>query len=275
MAASQDVLNSWKEIARYLDRGVRTVQRWEAELGLPVRRPRGRERTAVIALRADIDAWLKACPIVVRNQSLDFGPALELGVRPGHGRAQPQTSAYVLQSRRLRADLQRLQQEVLDVAGRLLDACQRLRPETNVGRAEQRELLAWTQSTMAEVAPPKILVIDDNEIQSYVMSKTLELAGFAVNSVHSGDVALALMKDTTPDAVVLDVNMPEMNGFEVCSRIKQDPRNRDVPVIFYTSSGPAGRDHAEGLGATAFLTYPMNPDQLTRVISTSIARNER
>ena len=57
-----DFLNSWKEIACYLGRGVRTVQRWERDMGLPVRRPRGRQRSAVIALRGDLDAWLDRCP---------------------------------------------------------------------------------------------------------------------------------------------------------------------------------------------------------------------
>ncbi len=57
-----DVLNSWKEIAAYLGRGVRTVQRWELDLGLPVRRPRGKERSAVIALKPDLDRWLKQSP---------------------------------------------------------------------------------------------------------------------------------------------------------------------------------------------------------------------
>ena len=55
-----DVLNSWKEIATYVGRGVRTVQRWEQELQLPVRRPRGKQRSAVIALKQDIDLWLRA-----------------------------------------------------------------------------------------------------------------------------------------------------------------------------------------------------------------------
>jgi|SRR6185312_1232853 len=53
-----DVLNSWKEIAGYLGRGVRTAQRWEAELHLPVRRPHLRKRTSVVALRSDLDQWL-------------------------------------------------------------------------------------------------------------------------------------------------------------------------------------------------------------------------
>jgi phage terminase Nu1 subunit (DNA packaging protein) len=57
-----DILNSWKEIAGYLGRGLRTAQRWERELGLPVRRPRGRSRTAVFALRKELDIWLHDCP---------------------------------------------------------------------------------------------------------------------------------------------------------------------------------------------------------------------
>jgi hypothetical protein len=56
------VLNSWKEIAAYLGRGVRTAQRWERDLALPVRRPRGTDRSAVFAVPAEIDGWLKRCP---------------------------------------------------------------------------------------------------------------------------------------------------------------------------------------------------------------------
>ena len=60
--AHRDILNSWKEIARYLKRGVRTVQRWERDLRLPVRRPRGKSRSPVLALRSEVDAWLDYCP---------------------------------------------------------------------------------------------------------------------------------------------------------------------------------------------------------------------
>src|SRR5437763_12449674 len=55
-----ELLNSWKEIALYLNRGVRTVQRWESELGLPVRRPRGKERSAVVAIPGELDTWVRA-----------------------------------------------------------------------------------------------------------------------------------------------------------------------------------------------------------------------
>jgi hypothetical protein len=61
------VLNSWKEIATYLGRGVRTVQRWEAELQLPVHGPRGNNRSAVIAFREELDHWLARTPLDCDN----------------------------------------------------------------------------------------------------------------------------------------------------------------------------------------------------------------
>lgn len=84
------VLNSWKEIAAYTGRGIRTVQRWEVELGFPVRRPRGKHRSAVIAIRQEIDLWMrtshgieagrKAHVVHVENQMrlLDNTHALQL-----------------------------------------------------------------------------------------------------------------------------------------------------------------------------------------------------
>ena len=64
LSNSNELLNSWKEIAAYLDRGVRTVQRWEIQLGLPVRRPWGKNRSAVIAFRSEIDSWIKSAPLL-------------------------------------------------------------------------------------------------------------------------------------------------------------------------------------------------------------------
>ena len=57
------ILNSWKEIAAYLGRGVRTVQRWEAQLDLPVHRPAGKEHGAVLAFSHELDDWLNSCPL--------------------------------------------------------------------------------------------------------------------------------------------------------------------------------------------------------------------
>jgi hypothetical protein len=77
MEPSQDILNSWKEISQYMNRGIRTVQRWERELGLPVRRPRGKGRSAVIAVRSELDHWLHSCPIEERKEQVRQHLAVE------------------------------------------------------------------------------------------------------------------------------------------------------------------------------------------------------
>src|SRR5262245_58345031 len=64
-----EILNSWKEVAHYLGRGVRTVQRWELELGLPVRRPRGKSRSPIMALREELDSWIIDCPQAMAHHS--------------------------------------------------------------------------------------------------------------------------------------------------------------------------------------------------------------
>jgi hypothetical protein len=68
------VLNSWKEIATYVGRGVRTVQRWESELQLPVHRPRGKNHSAVVAFPKELDRWLRSTPSQTGNK--DTGRAL-------------------------------------------------------------------------------------------------------------------------------------------------------------------------------------------------------
>ena len=83
------VLNSWKEIAAYMGRGVRTVQRWERELGLPVRRPRGKDRSAVMALQPEVDDWL-------RNSSARNAKSRQ--VNPAY-RAELQKNADILLAR--------------------------------------------------------------------------------------------------------------------------------------------------------------------------------
>jgi predicted DNA-binding transcriptional regulator AlpA len=74
-------LSGWKEIASYLGKGVRTVQRYERELGFPVRRPAGKSHAGVIATRAEVDAWVAASPIrkqfVLSSTPLDWETAME------------------------------------------------------------------------------------------------------------------------------------------------------------------------------------------------------
>ena len=82
MTPNDEVLNSWKEVASYLGRGVRTVQRWEQELGLPVRRPRGKSRSAVIAFKSELDKWLRQAPAEQLHHDHEHAPDANSAASP-------------------------------------------------------------------------------------------------------------------------------------------------------------------------------------------------
>ena len=107
-------------------------------------------------------------------------------------------------------------------------------------------------------ARPKILVIDDVPENLELLIATLA-ADFDLQISTSGAQGLAYASETAPDLILLDVMMPEMDGYEVCRRIKADAQLRDVPVIFLTARNDA---QAEGagleLGAADYITKPIN-----------------
>jgi predicted DNA-binding transcriptional regulator AlpA len=100
------VLNSWKEIAQYVGRGVRTIQRWERELGFPVRRPRQRERSAVIAIRSEIDVWLR------RDVSSSGNGKLRLAAAPNYDHLCSNAQMLVTKTQILRDSSDRLRSQV-------------------------------------------------------------------------------------------------------------------------------------------------------------------
>lgn len=105
------------------------------------------------------------------------------------------------------------------------------------------------------------------------MRKMLEDQGYRVLEAHSGEEALEFTDKETPDLVLLDVNMPGIDGFEVCRRVRE--QHKFLPAIVFhtaTSANEASHRRAMEMGATAFLTYPVSRDQLLLVILTSIAR---
>jgi hypothetical protein len=144
--SNSEVLNSWKEVALYLGRGVRTVQRWEQELGLPVRRPRGRARSAVLALKAELDTWL----LHTAQNSTPVKPAI-------HSQLYQNTEILTAKTRQLLAqsvDLcqrSRLLTEQINRA--VARACRLSRvPENNLSRVPDNNKFADTAK--AVLSPP-------------------------------------------------------------------------------------------------------------------------
>ena len=117
----------------------------------------------------------------------------------------------------------------------------------------------------------RILVVDDDENILSLERTILEQKGFDVTAAAGGAEALKLLSGEAFDLVLLDVMMPEIDGFTVCRKIKEDPRLKDVPVIFLTAKG-GGEALAEGFesGAVMYINKPFTANKLLTIVNTML-----
>ena len=109
-----------------------------------------------------------------------------------------------------------------------------------------------------------ILVIDDEPRNVKLLETLLHIEGYATISANSGSEALALTKTHNPDLILLDVMMPDMDGFETVARLKADPHTKPVPVIIVTAlSDRVSKQRALEAGAEEFLSKPIDRGDLT------------
>jgi CheY-like chemotaxis protein len=122
-----------------------------------------------------------------------------------------------------------------------------------------------------------VLAVDDDSIHCYAISKILERRGFSVATARSGNDALQVVATVKPDVVLLDVDLPDLSGFEVCERLRADPSTKDIAVVFHTATtaNEVTRQHARMVGGDAFLTYPVDQEHLYSVIQGCVARHHR
>ncbi len=115
--------------------------------------------------------------------------------------------------------------------------------------------------------PATIVIADDNRNIRTVVKMDLETLGYQVLEATDGLQALELVKTMKPDLVVLDVMMPGLDGFDVCSRIKMDEELRGIPVIMLTAkTTPEDKFLGRKVGADEYLTKPFDPEDLEKLI---------
>lgn len=114
----------------------------------------------------------------------------------------------------------------------------------------------------------KILVVDDNEYGRYATSKTIKNAGFNVIEAATGKEAIDLALKEKPDLIVLDVNLPDINGLEVCRRIKSEIKTTFIPIIHLSATYVKTSDKIAGLefGADGYLVHPIDKNELIATI---------
>ena len=113
---------------------------------------------------------------------------------------------------------------------------------------------------------PKILIADDEPHIRILLEQTLEELedeGVELIIVGNGADALEGIREEKPELVFLDVMMPKMNGFEVCSNVKSDPETKDTYIIMLTAKGQEfDKLKGEEVGANLYMTKPFNPDEI-------------
>ena len=112
-----------------------------------------------------------------------------------------------------------------------------------------------------------VLVVEDSVTQREMISNLLKGSGLNVTIANDGIEALKEIQANRPDLVVLDIVMPRMNGYEVCRRLKSDPKTQNVPVVMCSSKGEEF-DRYWGMkqGADAYIAKPFQPTELVGTV---------
>jgi CheY-like chemotaxis protein len=120
----------------------------------------------------------------------------------------------------------------------------------------------------------KILVVDDEpDIVRFVV-KTMESRGHAVSKAMNGKLAIEQVANDRPDVIILDLNLPEMDGFEVCRRLKGDPKTSDIPIVMMSAAYVTIEDarHGADTGADEYVVKPFLSEVLVHNVERLIAK---
>ncbi|MDR0247283.1 MAG: Hpt domain-containing protein [Burkholderiales bacterium] len=125
---------------------------------------------------------------------------------------------------------------------------------------------------LEEVAAPLVLIVDDSLTIRKVTSRLMTREGYAIETAKDGFEALQAVNERRPDIILLDIEMPKMDGFEFAKLMKGDAKTRDIPIIMITSrTADKHRTRAEELGVDAYLGKPYQEEELLETIRKSLA----
>ena len=124
--------------------------------------------------------------------------------------------------------------------------------------------------------PSTILIIEDNEQNLYLMRFLLERHGFNVTTARNGSDGIDVAKRVTPAAILLDIQLPLLDGYAVARELRSEPRLRSVPIIAVTSYAmPGDREKCLAAGATDYLEKPIDPDTFVKRIREHLSGSAR
>lgn len=136
---------------------------------------------------------------------------------------------------------------------------------------ERKESSARWEAISADLSgngATKILTVDDNEALRYSLVRSLRDAGYQVMEAKTGAEALARAAELLPDLITLDINLPDISGFQVCRKLKGDPATTHIPILHVSSTFVDPQSRVQGLegGADAYLAEPIDRGELVATV---------
>lgn len=123
-------------------------------------------------------------------------------------------------------------------------------------------------------APADILIVDDTVANLQVLGLILRKQGYKVRPAPSGKSALQATTACRPDIILLDINMPEMNGYEVAAKLKENPDTAEIPIIFISAlTEPEDKAKAFSSGGVDYITKPFQLEEVLARVGMHIAMN--
>jgi two-component system sensor histidine kinase/response regulator len=121
-----------------------------------------------------------------------------------------------------------------------------------------------------------VLIVEDNDVNRELLREFVEELGHEVNEAHDGKTALAQISEDPPDLVLLDIQMPEMDGYEVIRQLRQEARFQDLKVVALTAYAMIGdKEKALQAGFTAYLTKPIDGKKAELTIRELLATSDK
>ncbi len=130
-------------------------------------------------------------------------------------------------------------------------------------------------ASRAKAGRPRILVVEDQPATADMLKSYFETQGYRVDTVLWGRDALAFVKETVPDLVVLDIHLPDLNGYEICRHLRTHERTKHVPVIFLTKKRKlSAKLKGLELGAVDYITKPFDIQELRLRVRNALKRSQ-
>jgi len=118
---------------------------------------------------------------------------------------------------------------------------------------------------------PNVLIVDDTPANLKLLAEMLKRSGYKARPVPSGKLAIQAVQNERPDLILLDINMPEMNGYEVCAQLKADAASKDIPIIFISAlDETTDKTRAFAAGGVDYVTKPFQFEEVESRVQTHL-----